>query len=209
MAAVTICIDFGAQENKIWDCFQFSPIYLPWSDRSRCHDLCFLNDILVLIHTHTHTHIGASLVAQMVKNLPTMQETWVLSLEDPLEKKIATHSCILAWRIPWTEEPGRLQSMESQRVGHNWETNTHTHTHMYFTLYTLNFTCYVSVCCCSVAKSCLTLCNLMDCSTPGFPTGLPYYPLEFVQVVLLSISSSVAPLLLPSIFPSIRIFFSE
>ena len=183
---------------------------------SICHEVIGA-DVMIFVfwmiywclYTHTHTHIGASLVAQMVKNLPTMQETWVLSLEDPLEKKIATHSCILAWRIPWTEEPGRLQSMESQRVGHNWETNTHTHTHMYFTLYTLNFTCYVSVCCCSVAKSCLTLCNLMDCSTPGFPTGLPYYPLEFVQVVLLSISSSVAPLLLPSIFPSIRIFFSE
>ena len=57
----------------------------------------------------------ASLVAQMVKNLPVMQETWVQSLgqEDPLEKGIAIHSSILAWRIPWTEEPGRLQSMGS------------------------------------------------------------------------------------------------
>ena len=57
----------------------------------------------------------------MVKNLPTMQETQVLSLgqEDPLEKVMATHSSILAWRIPWTEAPGGLQSMESQRVGHN------------------------------------------------------------------------------------------
>ena len=57
----------------------------------------------------------------MVKNLPTMQETWVLSLgqEDPLEKGMATHSSILAWRIPWTEESGRLQSMGSQRVGLN------------------------------------------------------------------------------------------
>ena len=54
-----------------------------------------------------------SLVAQMVKNLPAMRETWVRSLvwEDPLEKGMATHSSILAWRIPWTEEPGRLQSM--------------------------------------------------------------------------------------------------
>ena len=57
----------------------------------------------------------------MVKNLPTMQETQVLSLgqEDPLEKVMATHSSILAWRIPWTETPGGLQSMESQRVGHD------------------------------------------------------------------------------------------
>ena len=53
---------------------------------------------------------GASLVAQMVKNLPAILETWVLFLgwEDPLEKEMATHSSILAWRIPWTEEPGRL-----------------------------------------------------------------------------------------------------
>ena len=60
-------------------------------------------------------------MTQMVKNLPTMQETQIQSLhqEDPLEKGLATHSSILAWRIPWTEEPGELQSMESQRVGHN------------------------------------------------------------------------------------------
>ena len=60
------------------------------------------------------------LVAQMVKNLPAMQKTWVLSLgqEDPLEKGMATHSSILAWRLPRTEEPGRLQTMGSQRVGH-------------------------------------------------------------------------------------------
>ena len=57
----------------------------------------------------------------MEKNLPAMQETWVQSLgwEDPLEKEMAAHSSILAWKIPWTEEPGRLQSMGSQRVGHN------------------------------------------------------------------------------------------
>ena len=63
---------------------------------------------------------GVSLVAQMVKSLPTGQETRVQSLgqEDPLEKGMATHSNILAWRIPWTEEPGWLQSMRSQRVGH-------------------------------------------------------------------------------------------
>ena len=57
----------------------------------------------------------------MVKNLPAMQETQVQSLgqEDPLEKEISTHSSILVRRIPWTEEPGELQSIESQRVGHN------------------------------------------------------------------------------------------
>ena len=57
----------------------------------------------------------------MVKNLPAMQETWVRSLdqEDPLEKGMATHSSILAWRIPWTEEPGGLQCIGSQTGGHN------------------------------------------------------------------------------------------
>ena len=60
-------------------------------------------------------------MVQLVKNLPAMQETQVQSLgwEDPLEKGMATHSSILAWRIPWTEEPGGLQSMGSQRVGHD------------------------------------------------------------------------------------------
>ena len=68
----------------------------------------------------------ASLVDHMVKTPPAMQQTWVQSLgqEDPLEEGMATHSSILAWRIPWTEEPGRLQSMESQRVTHSWATNT-------------------------------------------------------------------------------------
>ena len=63
----------------------------------------------------------ASLVAQRLKRLPAMQETRVRSLgqKDPLEKEMATHSSILAWRIPWRKEPGRLQSMGSQRVGHD------------------------------------------------------------------------------------------
>ena len=64
--------------------------------------------------------LGTSMVAQTVKCLPTMRETQVQSLgqEDPLEKEMATHSNTLAWKIPWTEECGRLQSMGSQRVGH-------------------------------------------------------------------------------------------
>ena len=63
----------------------------------------------------------SSLLAQMVKNLPTMQKTRVQSLawEDPLEKGMATRSSILAWRLPWTEEPGRIRSTGSQRVGHS------------------------------------------------------------------------------------------
>ena len=65
--------------------------------------------------------LRASLVAQIVKCLPTMRETWVQSLgwEDPLEKEMTTRSTILAWRTPWTEEPGGLQSMGSQRIGHD------------------------------------------------------------------------------------------
>ena len=60
-------------------------------------------------------------MAQIAKNLPAMKETQVqfLGQEAPLEKEMATHSSSLAWKIPWTEEPGRLQSMESRRVGHN------------------------------------------------------------------------------------------
>ena len=63
--------------------------------------------------------LGASLVAQTVRRLPTMQGTWAQSLawEDPLQKEMAAHSRTLAWKIPWMEEPGRLQSMGSQRVG--------------------------------------------------------------------------------------------
>ena len=69
--------------------------------------------------------ILTSLVAQTVKRLPTTWETQVRSLgqEDLLEKEMATHSSTLAWKIPWTEEPVRLQSMESQRAGHNWATS--------------------------------------------------------------------------------------
>ena len=66
-----------------------------------------------------------SLVAQTVKCLPTMRETWVwyLGQEDPLEKEMAAHTSTLAWKIPWTEEPGRLQPKGSQRVWHNWATS--------------------------------------------------------------------------------------
>ena len=77
--------------------------------------------IHIYVHTYIHTYIWASVVAQTVKNLPAMCETSVQSLgwEDPLEKEVATHSGILAWRIPWTEEPGKVQSMGSKKVGHS------------------------------------------------------------------------------------------
>ena len=75
----------------------------------------------------------------MVKNLPAMQETQIQSLsqEDSLEKRMAHHSSIIAWKIPWTEESSRLQSIESQRAGHGQvtkHTHTHTHTHTQSTL---------------------------------------------------------------------------
>ena len=78
-------------------------------------------------------------MAQTVKNLPAMQETQVRSLgqEDPLEKGMTTHSSILVWRIPWTKDPGGLQSVRSQRVRHDWVTNIFTlsynyiHIHIY------------------------------------------------------------------------------
>ena len=70
---------------------------------------------------HAYKWRYLALVSQMVKRLPTMLEIQVQSLgwEDPLEEEMATHSSTLAWKIPWTEEPGRLQSMVSQRVGHD------------------------------------------------------------------------------------------
>ena len=89
-----------------------------WSEKEVLKNLKMRYEIPVCYEVRT------SLVAQMVKRLPivlTMWETWVQSLgqEDLLEKEMATHSSILAWKIPWTVEPGRLQSMGSQRVGHD------------------------------------------------------------------------------------------
>ena len=80
---------------------------------------------------------------QMVKNLPVMWETWVPSLgwEDSLEKGTATHSSILAWRISWTEGPGRLQSMGLQRIGHDWETFIHYLTFFFFKAVLVKFHC--------------------------------------------------------------------
>ena len=65
------------------------------------------------------------MMAQRVKHLPAMRETWVRSLgqEDPLEKEKATHSGTLVWKTPWTEKPGRLQSIGSQKIGHDWATS--------------------------------------------------------------------------------------
>ena len=94
----------------------------------------------IYIYIHTHTPLLASLVIQMVKNLPAMQETWVQSLgqEDPLVKGVATHSNILAWRIPQIE-PGRLLFMGSQRVRHNWATKSFTFQSEKYIFWNYNF----------------------------------------------------------------------
>ena len=80
-------------------------------------------DLVTLVILVMDCNLWASLVAQLVKNLPAMQETlvWFLGREDPLEKGMATQPSILAWRVLWTEEPGRLQYVGLQRVGHDWE----------------------------------------------------------------------------------------
>ena len=88
------------------------------------------------LNSFCQIHWG-SLVGLLVKNLPAMQETqdWPLGQEALLEKGMATQSSVLAWGIPWTEEPGRLQSLGSQRVGHNWGTkHVHFFIHSYFNL---------------------------------------------------------------------------
>ena len=80
-----------------------------------------MKSLVVAYGISTVLNCCSSLVAQRLKRLPAVQETWVRSVgrEDPLEKEMATHSSTLAWRIPWTEEPGRLQSMGSLRVRHD------------------------------------------------------------------------------------------
>ena len=130
----------------------------------------------------------------MIKNLPIMQETqvWSLGWEDPLEEEMTNHSSILAWRIPWTEEPGGLQSMELQRVEQDWETYTHTHTHtvdlqccvtlrctaqwfkhifvsMYLFIPFHILSSYATAATAKSLQSCPTLCDPTDGSPPGSP----------------------------------------
>ena len=139
----------------------------------------------------------ASLVAQMVKRLPTMWETRVqpLGQEDLLEKEMATHYSILAWKIPWMEEPGRLQSMGSKRVRHDWATSVQF-------------------------SSVQLLSRVRLFATPWTEARQASVSITNTQSLLKLISiKSVMPsiylilwrplLLLPSIFPSIRVFSSE
>ena len=90
--------------------------------------LCLLYKEIIQ-HLFLTSYYRASLVVQMGKNLPARRKTWVRSLgwEDPLEEGMATHSSLLAWRVPWKQEPGGLQAMGSQRVGHSWATKRTQH----------------------------------------------------------------------------------
>ena len=100
---------------------QFSHPYMTTGKTTVLTRQTFVGRVMSLLFNMLSRLVLASLVAQSVKRLPAMQETWVRSLgqEDPLEKEMPTHSSILAWRIPQTVEPGRLQSMGSQRVRHD------------------------------------------------------------------------------------------
>ena len=91
--------------------------------------MAFVLTLNLLFYIHHKDIVRASLVAQTVKNLPAIQEPRVQSLgrDGPLEKGMAPHSSILAWRIPWAAEPGGLQSMGSQSLRHDWATKTYTH----------------------------------------------------------------------------------
>ena len=112
--------------------FIFQPLFLCCSPREEQVDTDSNSRLPLITYEILSSYVAlwvpqASAVAQSVKSLPAMRVTWVWSLgwEDPPEKEMATHSRILAWRIPWTEEPGGLQSMGSQRVGHDWVTTFH------------------------------------------------------------------------------------
>ena len=102
-----------------------------WSQNLNMQSCNFFFPFWISNHDH------ASLVIQKVKNLPITQETQVPSQgrEVPLEKEMATHSSILAWRIPWTEDPGRQQSMGSQRIEHDWATKTLAFTYLILCLW--------------------------------------------------------------------------
>ena len=116
------------RRDREWDSWMASPTQWTWhSVRWWRTEKPGMLQFMLRSQRVRHDLATASLVAQTVKCLPTMQETqvWSLGQQVPLEREMATHSRILAWKIPWMEEPGRLQSMGSQRVGQNWATSLH------------------------------------------------------------------------------------
>ena len=112
--------DHKSPNGLVWKRWPYAP-----HTTSRAHQETL--NVKPYAHETTIQLHGASLVAQTVKRLPAMRETQVQSLgqEDPMEKEMATHSSTLAWKIPWAEKPGKLQSMGSQRVRHDWATSLH------------------------------------------------------------------------------------
>ena len=165
--------------------------------------------ILLLDFITSLVPIGAPLVAQMVKSLPAMWETqvWSLAWEDALEKEMATHSSVLAWRILWPEEPGGLWSIGSQRVRHDWATNTLSGLRNSHLVVTKSLTAVTSlfidmsgdilfhrthiVQFSSIAQSCPTLCDSMDYSMPGFP--IHHQLLELTQTHVHWVSDAIQP----------------
>ena len=146
----------------------------------------------------------ASLVAQTVKNLPAMQKTQVQSLgwEDPLEKRMVTHSSILAWKIPWTKEPGGLQSIDLRKVRHDSVTNT-----FHFLFFSL---------CVAVVQSLSYVLLFVTAWTTACQTSLSFtiswswLKLMSTELVMPSNHLILCYILLPhSIFPSIRVFSNE
>ena len=133
-----------------------------------------------------------------------MQETQVRTLgwKDPLKKEMATHSSIFAWKISWTEEPGGLQSMGSQRVGHDWVTNTYIYK-TYKESYMYNFTYLLLilkiVVFSSVSQSCPTLFDPMYCNKQGFPVHLQLQ--ELTQTYVHQVSDAIQPYH-PLLYPS-------
>ena len=115
---------WGCKDSDTTERLRTRMIEKTFAGRSNSFKQMFIFPFLNLFNWRL-TALQASLVAQRLKHLPAMREAWVWSLgqEDPLEKEMATHSSILAWRIPWTEEPGGLQSTGSQRVRYNWATS--------------------------------------------------------------------------------------
>ena len=141
MATVTICSDFGAPKNKVSHCVHYFPIYLPWSDGTRCYDLSFLNaefkPTFLLSSFSFREGNGNPLQYCCLENpiggeawwaaVHVVEKSWTWLSEftftfhfHALEKEMATHSSVFAWRIPGTGEPGGLPSMGSHRVGHDW-----------------------------------------------------------------------------------------
>ena len=140
-----------------------------------------------------------SLVAQTVKNPPAIWETWVQSLvwEDSLAKGMATHSSILAWRIPWTEELGRLQSMRSQRLRYSWVTkHTHTHTHTHTPVKTHR------------NKSEFYICQFLKTNKPtqwfSFPHSKPWW--KWTAVSTQKVRESIKIYRVPRLYKNTRLY---